>query len=182
MSRILLFFMIIFWIGMGFTFGQNSEELILNDEILGQNLSISHDNIVISSEIKSSRVNLNTGGEIHLSKGFRVFRGSYFHATYSSSNLESKFLSKDIYISVYPNPAKLGSEMNFNIFLDEPSFVNIHIYDEYGRKIFNYYERQKESGEHIIPWNMDNYLKKGMYFCVINSTNYSITEKILIND
>ena len=82
----------------------------------------------------------------------------------------------------YPNP--FNPETTFHYFLPEESFVNISIYDMYGREIKNLIKTTQEMGQWFIKWNATNHDGKivsgGIYFYKIQAGAYLKTGKMTL--
>ncbi|HEY9189204.1 MAG TPA: T9SS type A sorting domain-containing protein [Ignavibacteria bacterium] len=80
----------------------------------------------------------------------------------------------------YPNPFNPSTKVEYNIPVH--SFVNITIYDILGRKIKTLVNEFQNAGRYIVNWDgCDDYGKRvasGIYFCKMNSKNYSSIRKM----
>ena len=80
----------------------------------------------------------------------------------------------------YPNPFNPSTKVEYNI--PVYSFVNITIYDILGRKIKTLVNEFQNAGRYIVNWDgCDDYGKRvasGIYFCKMNSENYSSIRKM----
>ena len=82
----------------------------------------------------------------------------------------------------YPNP--FNSETTFYYYLPEQSFVNISIYDMFGREIKNLIKKTQEMGQWSIKWNATNndgkFVSGGVYFYKIQAGAYLKTGKMTL--
>jgi len=82
----------------------------------------------------------------------------------------------------YPNP--FNPETTLQYFLPEQSFVNISIYDMFGREIKNLINTTQEMGQRSIKWNATNHDGKivsgGIYFYKIQAGAYLKTGKMTL--
>lgn len=86
-------------------------------------------------------------------------------------------LEKGQNVNVFPNP--FNGQFTIDYSLATPSKVNINIYNTFGQKIVALEENaQKDSGNHSILFN-GRRLDPGIYFLKIESSDYSITKRII---
>ena len=82
----------------------------------------------------------------------------------------------------YPNP--FNPETTLHYFLLEQSFVNISIYDMFGREIKNLINTTQEMGQWSIKWNVTNndgkFVSGGVYFYKIQAGAYLKTGKMTL--
>ena len=82
----------------------------------------------------------------------------------------------------YPNP--FNPETTLHYYLPEQSFVNISIYDMFGREIKNLIKTTQEMGQWSIKWNATNHDGKivsgGIYFYKIQAGAYLKTGKMTL--
>ena len=82
----------------------------------------------------------------------------------------------------YPNP--FNPQTTLHYFLSEQSFVNISIYDMFGREIKNLIKTTQEMGQWSIKWNAKNHDGKivsgGIYFYKIQAGAYLKTGKMTL--
>ena len=82
----------------------------------------------------------------------------------------------------YPNP--FNPETTLQYFLPEQSFVNISIYDMFGREIKNLIKTTQEMGQWSIKWNVTNndgkFVSGGVYFYKIQAGAYLKTGKMTL--
>ena len=82
----------------------------------------------------------------------------------------------------YPNP--FNPETTFYYYLPEQSFVNISIYDMFGREIKNLIKKTQEMGRWSIKWNATNndgkFVSGGVYFYKIQAGSYLKTGKMTL--
>ena len=82
-------------------------------------------------------------------------------------------------ISIYPNPMYEFTHIDYE--LVKTSNVNISLYDTKGSLIEVLINTYKPSGKHSVLWRNRN-LDAGIYYLVLNTTNKTITKKIVIKD
>ncbi len=82
----------------------------------------------------------------------------------------------------YPNP--FNPETMLHYYLPEQSFVNISIYDMFGREIKNLIKKTQEMGQWSIKWNATNnegkFVSGGVYFYKIQAGAYLKTGKMTL--
>ena len=82
----------------------------------------------------------------------------------------------------YPNP--FNPETTLHYFLSEQSFVNISIYDMFGREIKNLIKETQKTGQWSIKWNATNndgkFVSGGVYFYKIQAGSYLKTGKMTL--
>jgi polyhydroxybutyrate depolymerase len=82
----------------------------------------------------------------------------------------------------YPNP--FNPETTLHYFLPEQSFVNISIYDMFGREIKTLIKKTQEMGQWSIKWNATNHVGNivsgGVYFYKIQAGSYLKTGKMTL--
>jgi hypothetical protein len=80
-------------------------------------------------------------------------------------------ISDNYFISNYPNPFKLSTQISYN--LSQANYVRVDIYDMLGRSISTIEEGFKEKGRHTIEWSAsdDNGYKlpEGIYIAQIHT-------------
>ncbi len=77
----------------------------------------------------------------------------------------------------YPNPFNPSTNIEFSI--PKNAFVNVRIYDLLGREIAQLVSENLQAGTHRTLWNAAKY-PSGIYFCKINSGNYSQVIKMIL--
>jgi len=85
--------------------------------------------------------------------------------------------SESRYLSVYPNPVKEKFSVEF--FIDDINFVDLTVYDMYGRKIDVIYHDILQSGYHSLEWNTDA-MNEGVYICRLLTGNKNESVKFII--
>ncbi len=86
----------------------------------------------------------------------------------------------DFSCNIYPNPCK--SSTTFTFTLNQPSDVEINIYDFKGQKVSSVIKKQLTSGVNNIQWDRNKeYLKSGIYLCelIINNNKTDVLKLIL---
>jgi hypothetical protein len=82
----------------------------------------------------------------------------------------------------YPNP--FNPETTLHYYLPKQSFVNISIYDMFGREIKNLIKTTQEMGQWSIKWNATNndgkIVSGGIYFYKIQAGAYLKTGKMTL--
>jgi polyhydroxybutyrate depolymerase len=82
----------------------------------------------------------------------------------------------------YPNP--FNPETTLHYYLLEQSFVNISIYDMFGREIKNLIKETQKTGQWSIKWNATNndgkFVSGGVYFYKIQAESYLKTGKMTL--
>jgi hypothetical protein len=85
-------------------------------------------------------------------------------------------------VSVYPNPARGQVNICFNI--KSETNVIVSIISSTGILIKELYDSMKQPGKYSIQWDVSdssgNDVPAGIYYCIINSENFRISEKIVI--
>ncbi len=77
----------------------------------------------------------------------------------------------------YPNPFKRSTKIRFT--LPRSQDVRLSIYDVVGRRIAQLVDGHITAGHHEIGWNAAGYAN-GVYFCRLQSEEFSTTNKILL--
>ncbi|MEQ6120306.1 LamG-like jellyroll fold domain-containing protein [Reichenbachiella sp. MALMAid0571] len=80
--------------------------------------------------------------------------------------------------SVYPNPIRNGWS-RFNFSLDQPSQVNLVIYNQSGMVVENRVNENLPSGNHTIEWNASGN-QSGMYYYRLQGANIQQSGKIIL--
>lgn len=81
-------------------------------------------------------------------------------------------------IQLAPNPMVSTAQIDYQI--TTKSKVNINLYDVTGKLVKSILDTEQNSGKYSVEFNRDN-LPAGIYFCTINTGNYSKTIKLVIN-
>ena len=77
----------------------------------------------------------------------------------------------------YPNPFNPTTMISYSI--PTSAFVNIKIYDILGCAVKTLVNKQQEAGYHKVEFNGSN-LSSGIYFINLNTSDYIITKKIML--
>lgn len=77
----------------------------------------------------------------------------------------------------YPNPFNPSTTLRFN--LPKREYVTLNIYNISGNLVESLLQKSLGLGQHTIQWNAKNY-SSGIYFAVLQSTTYSITQKLFL--
>ncbi len=82
----------------------------------------------------------------------------------------------------YPNPFNSATTIIFNLAAE--TLVNLNIYDSMGRLVTTLAAQKLRAGEHRFIWdgkdNQGNLLASGLYFCRLQSENYSGIRKLMM--
>jgi len=85
-------------------------------------------------------------------------------------------------ISIYPNPCKQSTTINYQ--LTKPEHVTINIYNINGQLVKKLVDTEKKAGRYTILWNcmMDNgqRVSGGVYFCEMTSGGNKEIKKIMV--
>lgn len=90
------------------------------------------------------------------------------------TGFEELFSDSSVY--VFPNP--FGTTVNIRYTIPKTQYLNLSIYDVYGRVIETFTEGMKESGVHIVNWNAEG-MPSGIYFVRLFAGNKSQTINII---
>jgi hypothetical protein len=80
-------------------------------------------------------------------------------------------------LNVSPNPGNSEFRLEFDI--KQPAFIRLSIFDLQGRIVTELVHESLSTGQHITTWSAAN-LPSGLYFARLNSTDFSVTRKILL--
>jgi len=80
-------------------------------------------------------------------------------------------------LSNYPNPFKNKTNISYN--LSEESFVQLEIFDIYGKKVATIVNNNQRSGKYTVEYNSEN-LPVGIYYCRLNSGLYTETIPLMV--
>ncbi len=87
-------------------------------------------------------------------------------------------------VSIFPNPFSVGTVISFSI--NESQHVSVRIYNLLGEMIRDLKDEYIGKGDVKISWdacNKDgNRMPAGTYFCVIQTGNYAVDNKIILVD
>lgn len=79
-------------------------------------------------------------------------------------------------IKIYPNPVSVKSNIEFE--LNKPAHISIQIYNSMGEKITDLANKEFPAGHQHFEWNLSG-LSEGIYFCLVQIGNESVTKKII---
>lgn len=79
--------------------------------------------------------------------------------------------------SVYPNPAK--DQVNIAFSLQEPSRLELMLFDHNGRKVSETSSANYPAGEHKASFKLSNY-SEGIYYLLVKAGEESFTKRIII--
>ncbi len=79
----------------------------------------------------------------------------------------------------YPNPFSETTIIKF--FLPDPHLIKIKIYNNSGKEVCRLAEGHFSHGEHQINWSV-NGLPAGIYHCVLQARNISLTKKMVVRN
>jgi len=80
---------------------------------------------------------------------------------------------------VYPNPVTSTAQINF--FLERGNFLNLSVFDIYGRKIETLLNSSISSGSYSIPWNASK-LTSGTYLIKLENSEYAVTNRCQVTN
>ena len=82
----------------------------------------------------------------------------------------------------YPNPFNPSTQIEFDIPRD--GYTSLIVYDLMGREVKNLVVENMKSGYHQTTWNgindAGNTVSAGIYLCLMRSTSFSKTIKLLL--
>ena len=107
-------------------------------------------------------------------------KSKYIHLPYkqpSSVELPDNNWGDKLYCNIYPNP--FSSELKIEFSLKTTSFVNISIYDSFGREAARFINEQKFPGNYTVEINCNN-LSSGIYYCRFLINNYVYSQKLVL--
>jgi len=82
-------------------------------------------------------------------------------------------------LKIYPNPFNPDVHISFE--LDQESEVIISLYNTRGQKVDTLYQAMTSAGEHSIRWRDETgKLSSGVYFILMQTSDYTITKKLLM--
>ena len=82
-------------------------------------------------------------------------------------------------LKIYPNPFNPDVQVSFE--LDQESEVIISLYNTRGQKVDTLYQAMTSAGEHSIRWRDETgKLSSGVYFILMQTSDYTITKKLLM--
>lgn len=87
-------------------------------------------------------------------------------------------ISKNIQLSLYPNPTK--NEATLHFILSDAAFIKVNVTDVLGRNVLTPFENQFNYGEQSISLNSNNQLKKGIYFVTLSLNGTKLSKKLII--
>jgi len=105
---------------------------------------------------------------------FQICRVDYINSiNQSENNIKSSNL-----ISNYPNPFNPATTINYTI--NEPSDINISVYNSNGEFIREIYNGYKANGNHSIKFDGSN-LNSGIYYTILKANgNKSVKKMVLV--
>ena len=116
-------------------------------------------------------------------KGNRLFVGNPAYGLWyrddiitGSPDNQSKINTDKSILKIYPNP--VANNCMLSIYLDQPSIVNISIYNSHGKKIKNT-ETRLYKGKHEISQDFSEYIP-GVYYISLRSDNQYRSGKIIV--
>lgn len=124
-----------------------------------------------------TRTRAQAGHRIVLGDGFRAKEGSYFHGyikkDYTSGKLSQLIDDRDMPYVVYPNPSTgtLYIATRFNT----EQMVTVSITDLVGRTLYT----TKQADRHLLTYQFDETLAKGMYFVRMQAGEEAWVERII---
>jgi hypothetical protein len=89
----------------------------------------------------------------------------------------NNFQSKDLELSIYPNPIQSSSVISFS--LEKQSKINLSVYDICGKKIESLLDGTLNQGKHQITWIASN-LKSGIYLVRLEDHDMVFTKKCCV--
>lgn len=109
--------------------------------------------------------------------GGGIWRRSVSEMTGINSK-EILMLSKEYQLKQnYPNPFNPTTTIEYSI--PKASFVSIKVYDVLGREVLALVDEEKVMGNYLIRFNAEK-LASGIYFCVLNTNEFTETKKMLL--
>ncbi len=81
---------------------------------------------------------------------------------------------------VYPNP--MSRDFSVGFYLDKPMNVNLSIYDISGRLVKTFLDEKIASGDHIVPFHLDNQWAAGTYIFKLLGDNIDLSQKIVVTN
>lgn len=94
---------------------------------------------------------------------------------WGGTGIEPEHYVRDLDISIYPNPTSCFSVVTFT--LDYLSMVNLEVFDATGRLVMEFSETWFNPGRNEI---LIEDLGSGIYFCRLNSGNFTATQRFVI--
>ncbi len=97
---------------------------------------------------------------------------------YVGNNEPNAYTNHKKYLKVFPNPSITETVLQF--YLNEPGFVQINIFNSEG-KLVKQLNNDCSTGVNNIKLSLQDF-SKGIYFCQVNSPNFSNSVKIILMD
>ncbi|MCD4732263.1 MAG: T9SS type A sorting domain-containing protein, partial [Bacteroidales bacterium] len=94
--------------------------------------------------------------------------------TPENTNIKSQYETS---FHIYPNPMNINLTVEFS--LQQSSFINITLYDVYGKEVGKLVSGNFVVGKHEIEWNAEG-LQIGIYFLRLETNGISETKKIIL--
>jgi len=86
----------------------------------------------------------------------------------------------DTGFNIYPNP--VAGILNIEYYLTKPAFVNISVYDGYGRLVTTLLNTEQLEGFGSIKWDVKkNMINKGLYIIKLKMDDNVISRKVVVN-
>ena len=102
----------------------------------------------------------------------------YSRITPGTVGVTNTLVSENIFsLSSYPNPTVGNATIRYN--LPETNNVKLGIFDIYGNEVKNLLSEKQQAGLHNLTVNADD-LADGVYFCKIQSGNFSETIRLML--
>jgi hypothetical protein len=107
-----------------------------------------------------------------------IIQGIEYGTLHQISSLNENLIQKDFYISQnYPNPFNAGTVFTFNI--NKETYYTLSVFNYLGEKVDVIFDEYYMPGEYKRNWNPVN-IPSGIYFCRLESNNYSNAIKVII--
>jgi len=82
-------------------------------------------------------------------------------------------------VSIFPNP--ISKTANIALFLKQPGYVRLAVYDINGRLVKLLVDGSLNNGEHLIYWDVDREdIESGIYFLKVTEISVSRTYKLIV--
>ncbi len=102
----------------------------------------------------------------------------YSRITPGTVSVSNTIEHKNIFsLTSYPNPTAGNATIRYN--LPETNNVNLAIYDIYGNEVLNLLNKEQQAGHHNLSISAE-ILADGIYFCKIQSGNYTETIRLML--
>jgi len=118
--------------------------------------------------------------------GNTVWAGSVSGGLWKTSSIDSlgyfepdpEVLPSSLAVSIYPNPS-FSNGVTFEIALHEEREIGIQIYDISGRLVKDFTPFTKGAGFHMITWQPEPFIARGIYFVSLLAGDHKTTRKIV---